>query len=140
MSKTLPGPKYQVSPQHQHSRKPLAQTAGALDRGGFQESVSRRQGWEVGHPQTNGEAPRPAPSLPSPNNSLLGGDWLVRRFLIGPQRRGGATGRGPRPSSLAPQLGDGGGTAEIPEDGEAQFNSQLCLHLLCDLRQAAYLL
>lgn len=51
-------------PSAQHCRECLAQTAEALSRGGFQESVSTRQGREVGHLQTNRKAPRLSRSSP----------------------------------------------------------------------------
>lgn len=96
----------------------------------------------MGHPQTNGEAPRRAHSLPlqqlPTGRRLVGGkvpDW-ASAGEVGPQGEV----LDPVPCPLNSQMEEAQRRYPNTEHGEVYFNSQLCLHFLCDLRQAAYLL
>lgn len=84
-SKTLPGPKHQVTLNSNTAA--LAQIAGALEPGGLQRSIykgSQAGRWGAPHRPMGGPT---TCSFPPPcNNSCWGGDWLVRRFLIWAQR------------------------------------------------------
>lgn len=82
----------------------------------------------MGHPQTNGEAPRLAYSLPQ-QNSLLGSDWLGGKFLTGLQKERWSNKE--RYLVLSCEM-------EVQRDTwkwGSLVQAQLCLHLLCDLQQ-----
>lgn len=106
---------YQVSP-HQYSRKSLPNSSSSGQRGFPGVSLCQaEQG--VGHPQTNGEAPRLAHSLPLPTTPC----W---RALVGPDRASAGEVEllgGLRCSSLPPNSEMGGweGTEVAPEKEKA---------------------